>query len=368
MPKCTHCGRWSKKTNEYICPYCGQPILGENQEKIHDKSDEILDKIDRFIRLINNISAKSTTTQKNEFESKSIYDSEEISREIERAEHIVEQFQRKLEASRRTKAEKQNALFISIIYLFAIGIGEFITYYLTQVGGIILHFTILLILIINSAIVQEKAKQGFWLALSLVPLIRIVSLAVPIAEISEIYWYVIIAIPVLIGVILIMRTLNYNFSDVGLNAKKPLIQTLVAVAGLFLGFANYIIFKPEAIVGEFNIQTLILPTLILLITTGFIEELAFRGVIQRAARMLGSWGWIYVGLIYAVLQIGHGSIIHGVFTFIIAIFWGWIVKKTGSIIGVCFSHGLLNVVIYLILPNIGCNLPSLFIKLEHLLI
>jgi membrane protease YdiL (CAAX protease family) len=366
MPKCTHCGRWSKKNKEYICPYCGQQMLGENEEKIHDKSDEILDRIDRFIRLINKSSAKSTKTQKNEFENKSIYDSEEISREIERAEHIVEQFQQKLEASRRIKPEKQNTLFFSILYLFAIGIGEFITYYLTQVGGIILHFTILLILIINSAIVQEKAKQGFWLALSLVPLIRIVSLAVPIAEISEIYWYVIIAIPVLIGVIYIMRTLNYSFSNVGLNEKKPLIQTLVAVAGLFLGLTNYIILKPEAIVSELNIQTLILPTLILLITTGFIEELAFRGVIQRATRTLGSWGWIYVGLIYAVLQIGHGSIIHGVFAFIIAIFWGWIVKKTGSIIGVCFSHGFLNVIMYLILPNIGWDFPSFFIRLEHL--
>ena len=243
-----------------------------------------------------------------------------------------------------------------LAYLVAFAGAEFVTYYVTPLSGIILHFIILLILIINSAVVQDEAQRGLWLALGLVPLIRIVSLVIPVAEISQIYWYIIISIPIFVGILTVMRNLNYSLDDVGLNRRKVLIQALIAVLGIGLGIIGYIILRPEALVSELTVQMMILPALILLIATGFIEELVFRGVIQRAARVLGSWGWVYVALVYAILQIGQGSVIHGVFVFIVALFFGWVVKKTKSIIGVCLSHGLLNIGLYLILPHVGLYL------------
>jgi membrane protease YdiL (CAAX protease family) len=247
-------------------------------------------------------------------------------------------------------------VFLCLVYLMAFAGAEFVTYYVTPSSGIILHFILLLILIINSAAVQDEAQRGLWLALGLVPLIRIASLVMPVAEFSEIYWYIIIAIPVFIGVLAVMRNLNYSLDDVGLNGRKVLIQALIAVLGIVLGIIDYVILKPEALVSELTVQMMILPALILLIATGFVEELAFRGVMQRAARVLGSWGWVYVALVYVILQIGQGSVTHGVFAFIVALFFGWIVKKTGSIIGVSLSHGLLNIGLYLILPHVGLNL------------
>jgi membrane protease YdiL (CAAX protease family) len=257
---------------------------------------------------------------------------------------------------RRVKTEAIKLVFLCLTYLVAFAGAEFVTYYVTLLSGIILHFTLLLILIINSAMLKAEAHRGLLLALGLVPLIRIVSLVMPVAEISEIYWYIIISIPVFIGILFIMRTLNYNLDDVGFNGRKILIQAIIAIAGIGLGIIDYIILRPEALVSELTVQMMILPALILLVTTGLVEELAFRGVMQRAARALGSWGWVYIALVYAILQIGHGSIIHDGFAFIVALLFGWIVKKTGSIVGVSLSHGLLNVGLYLILPYVGLYL------------
>jgi uncharacterized protein len=241
---------------------------------------------------------------------------------------------------------------MGIIYLIAFAATELITYYFEGYAGIICYFAILLSLIFNSAVDKNEAQRKLWLSLGLVPLIRIVSLAIPLPEISVIFWYLIIAVPVLAGIYTVSRASRYDINDIGLNGNKPLVQILVAISGLALGLADYWILKPEALNSHLTFQATLVPALILIIASGLAEELAFRGVMQRAAVTLNSRGWIYIALMYAVLQIGQGSILHGVFIFGVGLYYGWIVKKTGSVLGAAFSHGLLNIALYLILPHL----------------
>jgi membrane protease YdiL (CAAX protease family) len=100
------------------------------------------------------------------------------------------------------------------------------------------------------------------------------------------------------------------------------------------------------------LESTILPALTLLIFTGIVEELAFRGVMQRAANTLASYGWIYIAAIYSLIQIGQGSAFHCLFVFAIGLLFGWTVKNTGSIIGVGLSHGLINIGLFLVFPHI----------------
>jgi uncharacterized protein len=254
-------------------------------------------------------------------------------------------------------------MLLCLTYLVAFAGAEFITYYVSIFSGIILHFAILLGLIVHSSVTRDEGLRGLWLALGLVPLTRIIGLTMPIAEISEIYLCMIMAMPIFLSAVAVTLNLKYSLDDdIGLNGRKIFIQSIVAIAGAALGFVDYIILKPEALISELTIQTMVIPAFILLVATGFIDELVFRGVLQRAAHRLGSWGWVYIAIVYSILQIGQGSVVYVVFVFLVAIFFGWIVKKTGSIIGVSLSHGLLNIALYLVLPHLGLNLtiPGLF--------
>ena len=246
----------------------------------------------------------------------------------------------------------QRIALFSFLYLLSFGIAEYLTYYVNNLGGLVLYFAILFSLIISSIIASDKNQGKLWLALGLVPLIRIVSLVMPLPEISQIYWYLFISIPTLIAVIAVMRALKYSPDDIGLNLTRPIPQALIALAGFFLGAVGYFLLKPEALTSGLNLQMTLSPALVLLISTGFVEEMAFRGVMQRAANVLGSWDWIYISLIYAVLQTGHGSLLFGLFVFLVSLFFGWVVKKTGSIIGVSIAHGLFNIGLYLIFPYV----------------
>ena len=85
--------------------------------------------------------------------------------------------------------------------------------------------------------------------------------------------------------------------------------------------------------------------------TGFVEEFIFRGVLQRTAmEVFGRWGIIYVSLLFAVMHIGFLSLIDVTFVFAVALFFGWVVKKTGSLFGVTLAHGITNIILYLIAP------------------
>jgi hypothetical protein len=101
-------------------------------------------------------------------------------------------------------------------------------------------------------------------------------------------------------------------------------------------------------------QTGWLPALVLLLTTGLIEELIFRGVLQRAAvKAFGSWrGIVYVSFLFALLHVGFLSWADVAFVFAIAMFFGWAVKKTGTLSGVTISHGLTNIMLFIVAPSI----------------
>ena len=71
---------------------------------------------------------------------------------------------------------------------------------------------------------------------------------------------------------------------------------------------------------------------------------------SSALEAFGRWGIIYVSLLFAVLHIGFLSGIDVAFVFAVALFFGWVVQKTGSLIGVTLSHGLTNIMLYLVVP------------------
>ncbi len=173
----------------------------------------------------------------------------------------------------------------------------------------------------------------------------------PLADIPQMWWYLIIYTPLLAAAIVVMRILNYRPEQVGLTFKRFPVQLVVGLTGILLGVAEYFILAPEAMVAEFTWQLIWLPALLFLLCTGFVEEFIFRGVLQRSAvEAFGGWWVIYVSLLFAILHIGFLSWIDVAFVFVVALFFGWVVNKTGSLLGVTLSHGITNILLYVIFP------------------
>jgi len=240
-----------------------------------------------------------------------------------------------------------------IVYLLAITTAEIVTVFLQPLWGIVAHITILVTVIMRSARSADKPQRQLVLALALVPLTRIVSLSMPLVNIPQIWWYPIMYGPLAIAAVVIMRILGYSRGDVGLNLSLNSlpVQLAIGLTGFGLGVAEYHILKPEAWIYHFTWSELWLPALVLGASAGFVEEFIFRGVLQRSAWERFGWGGlIYVSVIFALLHVGFLSWVDITFVFGVALFFAWVVKRTGSLSGVTLAHALTNITLYLIAP------------------
>lgn len=279
----------------------------------------------------------------------------------------------------------------AIIYLLAISIAEIVTVFVHPVWGMVCHALVLVGVITRSAMIDRRAtgptKEGLvkfyrellaarplgedvisqftsgpfdsshvnhdlFLSLSLVPLIRIISLSMPLVNIPQIWWYPIIYTPLMVAALVVVRLLGYRIGQVGMDLRYVLVQLSVGLSGFLFGVTEYFILRPETLITELTWQRLWLPAVILLTCTGFVEEFIFRGVLQRTAvDALGEWrGLVYVSVLFAVVHVGYRSLLDVIFVFAVAMFFAWVVKKTGSLLGVTLAHGITNILLYLVIP------------------
>ncbi len=179
----------------------------------------------------------------------------------------------------------------AIIYLLAITAAETVTVFVQPVWGIVCHAIVLVAVVVHSALASDYRYRNLVLSLALVPLVRIISLGMPLVNIPQIWWYPIIYAPLLAAAIMVVRILGLRAREVGFSFSSLPVQLAVGLSGFLFGVIEYLILTPEPLVIELTWQEVWLPALIFLVCTGFVEELIFRGVLQRTAvEAFGGWG------------------------------------------------------------------------------
>ena len=250
---------------------------------------------------------------------------------------------------------------ITLLSILLIAAAELVTAYAARHGavfakyGIAFHAVILFVLLVHSARIlkTDPATSKLLLALIIAPLIRILSLAMPIAEFSYITWFSIISIPVYITIFACLYLQHIPPEDVGLvlpNKKHLPLEFAMIVIAVPVGIMEYLILKPGLLV-EPRLEALVVPVLIMVVCTGFLEELAFRGLMQyHAVRTLGFTGIVLISALFGLLHIGNLTIFDVLLASSIGFMYALVVRETGSVYGVSISHGIINTTLFLIAP------------------
>ena len=250
---------------------------------------------------------------------------------------------------------------ITLLYLLVIAAAELLTAYAASHGavyaksGILFHGLILFALLIHSALILRADPEFSQLVLVLIlaPLIRILSISMPVAHFNYIAWFSIISIPVYLTIFTCVYLQQLSPRDIGL--VLPAVRHLPLEFGVILfavplGVMEYLILKPRVLV-EPRLATLLVPVLIMVVCTGLLEELAFRGVMQyHATRTMGFAGILLISALFGLLHLGNLSVLDVLLTAGIAFLFSIVVRQTGSLYGVSISHGIINVTLFLIAP------------------
>ncbi len=240
---------------------------------------------------------------------------------------------------------------LSLGYLALLTVAEVLTALVEPRSGLVLHSILLTGALVLSARFWDGPEHRFWMTVGLAPLIRLMSLSLPLRAIPLMYWYLIISVSLFVAVFVVRRVARLSWEQVGLHGRGLPGQLLLAFLGPPLGMLEYRILRPPPLISGWNAGEFLLAALILLVSTGLAEELIFRGVMQGAAlETMGRWGVVYVSAVFAVLHIGHRSLTDVLFVFGVALLFGEFVLRTRSIVGVSLTHGLINIWLFLVAP------------------
>jgi membrane protease YdiL (CAAX protease family) len=241
-------------------------------------------------------------------------------------------------------------LIVAGLHLLAIGLAEAAVVWVDARLGLTLHGVILLVLVAEAAFDREARFGRLCLGLTLLPLLRIVSLAMPLNRLDPLAWQLLVGAALFLAVAAAARHLSLRPGQIGLRFE--LAPFGIAFIGLPLGLAEYYFLQPPPLLDAPTIAQLAAAPLVLILCTGLLEELIYRGVLLRVGReLLGNRvAVVYVALLAAAMQLGWGSWQHMLWYFMVSLFFGWLVLKTGEIYTVSLTRGFTNVVFLIIAP------------------
>ena len=237
------------------------------------------------------------------------------------------------------------------MYLVLIATAEALITFSSSLLGLGIHALLIIGLTLHGGLGRNVGQRQLALALVLVPLMRVLSLTLPITKLPMLAWYPAIGLPILVSMLLLVRQLQLGRNALGLGWSMPIIQLMLMGGGLGIGAAEYIMLQPSQFVVVFVWNTFALATLLVMLSIGVIEELIFRGLLQALALpAFGRWALVYVSLLFAVMQIGYHSGTVLVWAFAMSLLFAYAVRWSGSTVGVAVAHGLANVTVFLIMP------------------
>ncbi len=256
---------------------------------------------------------------------------------------------------------RRNPYLISATYLLLVTCAELLIIYDPK-AGIALHAIILFALLLHSALEYDTDKNlsKFLMAFVLAPLIRILSLSMPLVQFSWLSRFMLISIPIFIAIFTCMWLQELRPKDVGLftpHLRNTPIEAGVILLAIPFGILEYQILKPAPLLGLASASgsgamNFIAVSLIFIVCTGFTEEFAFRGLLQyNAIRLMSKWsGIIFVATVFGVLHVGNLAILDCLLAFSVGFIYSIVREKTGSIYGISVSHGIINTVLFLVAP------------------
>lgn len=189
---------------------------------------------------------------------------------------------------------------------------------------------------------RKEPERDLMLALAVLPLVQLLSLALPTRLVPTLQWFVMIGVPTYLLLVMASYRLHLRPNEIGLRLTRWQPQARVVLFGAALAIPGYIILRPAPLVADPTPLNVATAVVIVAVFGGFLEEGLFRGVIQSVAERSVARNSIAVssfatGLLYA----GTLDLRYMVYAVLVGIAFGTVVRRTGSLVGVAGGHAAL---------------------------
>lgn len=241
---------------------------------------------------------------------------------------------------------------VVILYLVVVAAAEIVLVFANPIWGMLAHATLFLILLLHYLLQREAIFRTALPPLSLIPLLRILSLTMTSQDVPVAFWYALIGAPMAVAVIQACKLLGLSPGRVGLRLRVFPAQLLITLSGVPLGIAGTVLLaslRQPLLVDRSERLAVFVAAASVVLFGGLLEELIFRGMLQRILYDILGWAsLLYSSTLFAVAYIGTRSPGYLVFIWGVGLYFGWAAQRTKSIWGVAMAHSVMILCMLLI--------------------
>jgi membrane protease YdiL (CAAX protease family) len=217
----------------------------------------------------------------------------------------------------------------------AILVMEMAVAFVNPVVGAIGHAVVLLALLLRWVLAGDVTM----LVLALVPLGRLTSLALTPDEYGA-GGYLLTGLPLLVAVVWMTRDLGWF--GVPERGRPAWHAIAVALTGIPLGLAVAALFHVPYLPDRKSLPVILVTAVVVFVFVGVLEELLFRGLVQRAMTgPFGAWAFVVADVLFTAAYLPTRDFGFIATMALVGLGFGYYVSRTGHLAAVATAHGLL---------------------------
>jgi membrane protease YdiL (CAAX protease family) len=224
---------------------------------------------------------------------------------------------------------------------------------------------LVIVVVLNAAAIRRQPPVGrasradaALLAIALVPLLRILSLTLPLDEVRRSLWPLVVGAPLLLAVVLAMRTLGWGPARIGLRRGRWPHEVGIALTGVPLSLIAFGLQPGADDVDTTSWLSAAIAVAGLLIGAAVIEELIFRGVLQQGLAELAGRVGVLAAVAMYVATYASSSFDAILVAALVALVLATHRSQGGALWGVMAARGLTLIGALLLWPHVFPGPPT----------
>jgi membrane protease YdiL (CAAX protease family) len=236
-----------------------------------------------------------------------------------------------------------------IIPIFLILLAEFLIFIGKPNAAMPIHALNLILLILSSIYINNRIYP----ALMLMPLFRLLNVAMPVFFDLTLYSYFMVYAPMFIPIYFIVKDGFIGRVEAGLTFKGFWFYLPLAISvGFALGWGEYNVIHPQLLAPGVSIKDVLILIITMIFFVGIVEEFIFRSSLQTVleARLGPIAGLLLASVIFGFMHSGYRLPLELFYVSFAGAVFGLLFWLTKSLPVISLAHGVTNISLFLVVP------------------
>lgn len=228
-------------------------------------------------------------------------------------------------------------------------LAELLIFFGNMQAAMTVHALNLVFMVLASIYINNRIYP----VLMLLPLFRLLNVAMPIFFQLTLYSYSMVYAPMFIPIYFIMKDGLLSRAEAGLTFKGFWFFLPLAVAvGFILGWGEENVLHSGTLVPDNSIRSILILSLTMIFFVGIVEEFVFRSALQTVIeeRLGGFVGLVLTSIIFGFMHSGYRLPLELLFVAFAGLVFGLLFWITRSLPIIAVTHGVTNISLFLVAP------------------